>query len=93
MKVYVSESEDEKASQIQNEKVVCEIWELPVMLKKHQKASGSYNSRSCGGMCSPTSTGVCFSPCGTWLKPSGVQIVSWMEPMVPADSVLTLKIK
>ena len=46
MKVSVSETEDERASPLQNEEVYFEEREVVVMLKKYREASGSYHSRN-----------------------------------------------
>ena len=52
------------------------------------------------GICSATSTSVCFNPRGTWLgagslwtEPHRGQIASWMEPMVLSDTSVNFEDK
>ena len=56
-----------------------------------------YDVRSFGGICSPTSTRVCFDVGHGWqpihhgLNRDGGQIVSWVEPVVAGDTELLLR--
>ena len=76
-KVSLSETEDERASPLQNEGVDFEEKEVPVKLKKVGKASGSYHARHAVsepvvGVAHPRVTRLSFSPCGIWLKPGSL---------------------
>ena len=73
MKGFLSETEDDKTSPLQNEGMDFEEWELPVKLKKYRKTAELHRVtctmfEAARESVPPTRTRVCFGPCGSWLE-------------------------